>query len=255
MAHDEQVLGSGDTAPQNATGANPNGDSASADQGADKGGAQVSAEEYAKLNKRLDDMRSAADRDRDIAKAQAEQNKQLIELLGKQGTQASTGQDQAAIDKAQRELEERIESGDMTGRDWTNLLNAIAQDARDSALAENADKMTAADKERAELKAALEAMRSDLDPAYIAQKEKVDEVVEKYGVTRSQAIKIVSDAGPSQPARPDTSGSLGTSVVSSGDDNMGDAKINAIVAGLAQAVGGRKPTEAEMAKLQKKWSK
>ena len=254
MADGDIDLGTG-LAPQIATDASNGGASATAGQGGDGSGA-LSAEDMATVNKRIDDLRSSGDRDRDqfkasLAASEARESK-LMELLAKGGT--GSGQADAAVEKARKELEKEFDDGELTGAKMFSMFDEAMKDARDGALSEASAKLTAAEQERTANREAIAAMRLDLDPAYTSQKEKVDEAVEKYGVTRTQAMKILADAGPSQPPRPAASGGLGTSVVSH-DDAGGDPKIAALVAGLAAAVTKRAPTEAEMQKHQEKWSK
>ena len=255
MADGDTILGSGAT-PQDGTDASDGGASATAGQGGDGSGA-LSAEDMVTVNKRIDDLRSSGDRDRDqfkasLAASEARESK-LMELLANGGTGGGKQAD-AAVEQARKELEKQFDDGELTGAKMFSMFDEAMKDARDGALSEASEKLTAAEQERAENREAIAAMRLDLDPAYTSQKEKVDEAVEKYGVTRTQAMKILADAGPSQPPRPAASGGLGTSVVSH-DDAGGDPKIAALVAGLAAAVTGRAPSEAEMTKHQAKWSK
>jgi len=255
MADEEIDLGTG-FAPQVELDASESDASATAGQGGAASGA-LSAEDAATINKRISDLRSASDRDRDqfkaaLAKAEERESK-LMEMLSNGGKGGEREAD-AAVEQARKDLAKRYDDGELTGDQLIGLLDGVAREAREGALAEANGKLTAAEQERKEIREAFEAMRNDLDPAYTSQKEKVDEAVEKYGVSRAQAMKIVADRGPSQPPRPAASGSLGTSVVGS-DASGGDARMTALIAGLVKATGGRAPTEAEMRKHQEKWSK
>ena len=234
------------------TGASEDGAAAKADQGGVGSGAQVSADDIARIEKRISDSRSQHDRDREEWRAE---KSQLMDLLGNKGSQDDDRKTQEAIQEARDDLMKRFDDGELTGKELIGLLDGVAEQAREGALAETTSKMTKAEQDMAALKAELDAMRSDLDPAYVSHKDKVDAVVKAYGVTRQQAMAIVKDSGPSQPARPALAGSVGTHVVSDAGADGVDAKTMSIVAGLAQAVGGRAPTEAETQKLQKKWSK
>ena len=250
MADNEDALESALAGLQGETGASDAGAaSAKADQGATDGGAQVSAEDIAKLNKRIDDSRSQHDRERDEWKGR---EAKLMELLEQKGSDKGDGD--AAIRQARADIEKAYDDGEFTGKQLTALLDGVANDARESALRESSEKLTAAEAERKEIREALEALRSDSDPAYVSQREKVDAAVEAFGVTRAQAMKIVAASAPAQPPRPAAAGGMATGVASSGDEG-GDSKVAAMVAGLAASVTGRVPTEATMAALQKKWSK
>jgi len=234
------------------TGASKDGTPAKADQGAVGSEAQVSAEDIARIEKRIDDSRSQHDKDREDWRTE---KSQLMDLLGNKGNQNEDRQTQEAIQAARNELIERYDAGNLEGKELMSLLDGVADQAREGALVESTTKLTEAQTERAAIKADLDAMRSDLDPAYVSHKETVDKVVEAYGVTRQQAIAIVKDSGPSQPARPALAGSVGTTVVPDNGTEGVDAKTMSLLTGLAQAGGGRAPTEAEAQKLQKKWSK
>jgi len=221
--------------------------SAKADQGADASGAQVSAEDIAKLNQRIDDSRSQHDRERDEWK---NEKSQLMELLAKQAG-GNTGED-AAIQKARADIAKAIDDGEWTGDQQLKMYDELVQEARAEALAEIAPKLTAAEEDRKAMREALEALRADSDPAYVSQREQIDAAVEAFGVNREQAKKIVAAQAPTQPPRPAAAGGMATGVVSSGEDG-GDSKTAALVAGLAAAVTGRVPTEAAMAKHAAKW--
>lgn len=253
MADNEDALESALASLQGETGASEtDAASATADQGTDASGAQVSAEDIAKLNQRINDTRSQHDRERDEWKAE---KGQLMELLGKQGGDSGQREADAAVAQARKELEKKYDDGELTGAQLIGLLDEVAREAREGALSEASTKLTAAEQERKEIREALDALRADSDPAYVSQREKVDAAVEAFGVTRAQAMKIVAASAPAQPPRPAAAGGMATGVVSSGDDGGVDAKTAALVAGLAASTTGRLPTESEMAKLQQKWKK
>lgn len=250
MPDEDKVDGSLGNEPIDKTGASTDGDLSEGDQGADKGKAQEDA--IAKTNKRIDDMRSQYDRRLDEA---AQREAKLLAVIESGAQAKSTQADQQAAQEAKADLIRQYDEGEITGERFYALLEGIAQDARDAALAETGEKLTAAEQERKELREKLAALETNTDPAYVANKAKVDEVVQKYGVTRDVAMKIVADMKPSQPARPDVAGGLGGIGVTGGDDGAGDSRVNGIVAGLAAHVTGRKPTEAAMKKHNQKWGK
>ena len=249
MPDEEKVDGSPDTGPIDSTGASTDGDlSGNGDQGNDKGQAQDDA--TAKINKRIDDLRSQYDKRLD--EAAAREAKLLAVIEG--GAQAKSSEaDQKAAQQAKADLIKQYDDGEIDGAQFYALLEGIAEDARNSALSETDKKLSALEQERKEMREKLAALETNTDPAYLANKAKVDDVVQKYGVDRATAMKIVADMKPSQPARPDTAGGLGGSgAVDDGDG--GDSRVNNLVAGLAAHVTGKKPTEAAMKKHSKKWS-
>jgi len=250
MPDEERVDGSLGNGPIDGTGASTDGDLSNGDQGAEKGKAQDDA--TAKINKRIDDMRSQYDRRLDEA---AQREARLLAVIEGGATAKSADADQHAARQAKADLIKQYDDGEITGEQFYSLLEGIAQDARESALSEVSGKLTADENERKEMREKLAALESNSDPAYVANKAKVDEAVQKYGVTREQAMKIVADSKPTHPARPDMAGGLGGTGVTGGDDGAGDPRVNSIVAGLAAHVTGKKPTEAAMKKHNQKWGK
>ena len=251
MPDEEKVDGSLGNEPIDNT--DLTGDLSDGDQGA-KGGKTEDA--MSKMNKRFDDMRKQNDRDRDVAKSEAESREARLLAIIEGGTTAkSTQADQQAAQKAKADLIKQYDDGEIDGAQFYALLEGVAQDARESALEETGEKLTAAEQERKEMRVKLAALETNSDPAYVANRAKIDEAAQKYGVTRDQAMKIVADMKPSQPARPDTAGGLGGTGVTGDDDGAGDPRVSSIVAGLAAHVTGKKPTEAAMKKHNQKWGK
>jgi len=251
MPDEKNVDGSLGDEPIDKTGASTDGDlSGDGDQGAEKGKAQDDA--MAKMDKRFEDMRKTMDRDRDLAKAREDK---LLSIIEGGVTAKSSKEDQDAARQVKADFIKNYDGGEIDGKQQWDMYEGIVHEARESALAELNGTLTAAEKERKELREKLAALETNSDPAYVANKAKVDEVVQKYGVTRDQAMKIVKDMKPSQPARPDMAGGLGGTGVTGGDDVAGDTRVNNIVAGLAAHVTGRKPTEAAMKKHSQKWGK
>ena len=246
MPDEETVDGSLGDEPINT---DPTSDLSKGDQGADGGKTEDAT---AAMNKRFDDMRKTMDRDRDLSKAREDK---LLAIIEGGATAKSTDEDQQAARQAKADYIKRHDEGEITGEESWNLLNGIAEDARESALAELKGTLTAGEQERKEMREKLEALETNTDPAYVANRAKIDEAAQKYGVTRDVAMKIVADMKPSQPERPDTAGGLGGTGVTGVDDGAGDPRVSNIVAGLAAHVTGKKPTEAAMKKHNQKWSK
>ena len=248
MPEEEKVDGSPDNGPID-NGADPSSDlSSNGDQGAGKGWEDA----VAKQDKRINDLRSQYDKRLDEAAAR---EAKLLAMLESGVSAKDNAANQQRVEEAKADLIKKYDEGELTGEQFYRLLEGIAEDARESALSDISEKLTAEQQERKALQEKLAALESNTDPAYVANREKVDAAMQKYGVTREQAMKIVADQKPSQPARPDTAGGLGGTGVTGRDGGSIDERISNVVAGLAAHVTGKKPTEAQMKKHGEKWSK
>ena len=154
-----------------------------------------------------------------------------------------------------KELAERIDSGDLSGKEMVDLLLQIRQQATEEARKEIGERSKALEDSLKDLESNLSKRLVDLDPAYQQHREAIDAAQEKFGVDRATAMKIVAayENEPSQPPRPGLPGisALGVPLGSS-DDGVNRRTAN-LVAGIAAAVTGRKPSEQQIKAAASKW--
>jgi len=211
MADEPISGGTGDTAPAaTATGASPSDTPPATGTADSDGGAQVdaSAAEIATLKKQIQDNRNQ--RNSQMDKLTAQMSK-MAEAMTAQSTATQEGKAKDQTDAARAELAARLTAGEVEGDELLGLFDRAV---------ENAVSMTAAEVET--LKKAVEAQNrqfAELNPAYQANKEKVDELV-SMGATREVALKIAqATAAPTQPATPAlaSTGATGQSVGDASD--------------------------------------
>ena len=258
MADEQDGLGpvgsSADPQPT-ATGANPTGASSAATQGAgaaDAGGAQVDVSPMSdwqkKADKRFNDQRDQANRDRDAANAKFEK---LLEAFNATAKSTASVKSTEEMNRARADVMKRYDAGELGGEEFFNLLDGLAGDIT----AQQEAKLRAQAEELASLKTTVTTRFADLDPEYQAHKDKVAVYVEKYGMSHESAIKLAKDtAAPSNPAAPALAGSGQQGMPSGeGTGTMTDGQF-AQVCGLA-GVDPTKITPKQRTDLIKKWSK
>ena len=247
MADDTGAGGAIGDDPTGAMGANEGDLSATAGQEAANSGA-LGADALEKLNKRMDDMRSQMDRERDAA---ANRESKLLEALTAQRG-GDTGREQEAVSKARADLEARYDAGELTGKEFIGLMDGIASDTRAQLESQYGEKLTASEKRFQELQASIDDTRFSLDPAYVARKEQVDAIQAEMGVDRALALKIAAKLAPTQPPRQHIPSATGTGVVAGG---MPTASMDAQGFAELEATLGVKLDQAARQALNAKWAK